>query len=199
MSNLAQCIKNHFTESIQTKIDTADSLVSAIEQAARGLGACLLDGHKILCCGNGGSASDALHFSGELLNRLERERPSLPAIALNADIATMTAIGNDYSFNEIYSKQLCALGQPGDLLLVLTTSGNSQNILEAVKTAHKRQINVVALTGKDGGKLKSILEPPDIEIRVPSSRTMRIQETHELIIHCLCDLVDQLIFGEINS
>lgn len=188
-------IKEHFTQSIQTKINSADTLSTSISQAAKTMAEALLDGHKILSCGNGGSACDAMHFSGELLNRLEIERPSLPAIALTGDIATITAIGNDYSYEDIFSKQILALGQAGDVLLAITTSGNSSNILAAVQAAHDRQMNVVALTGRDGGKLPSILENSDVEIRIPSERTIRIQETHILVLHCLCDLIDHQIFG----
>ncbi len=193
--DLIQRIKDHFSESIQTKIESADTLSTSISQAAKKMADSLIDGHKILACGNGGSACDALHFSGELLNRLERERPSLPAIALTGDIATITAIGNDYSYDEIFSKQVHALGQAGDILLAITTSGNSANILAAVDAAHDRQLSVIAMTGRDGGKLQSMLNSDDVEIRVPANRTIRIQETHLLILHCLCDAIDQLIFG----
>ncbi len=197
--DLIQRIKDHFSESIQTKIESADTLSTSISQAAKKMADCLLDGHKILSCGNGGSACDALHFSGELLNRLERERPSLPAIALTGDIATITAIGNDYSYDEIFSKQVHALGQAGDILLAITTSGNSANILSAVDAAHDRQMTVIALTGRDGGKIQSILNTDDLEVRVPANRTIRIQETHLLILHCFCDAIDQLIFGAIDK
>ncbi len=193
--DLIQRIKDHFSESIQTKIESADTLSSSIYQASKKMADSLLDGHKILSCGNGGSACDSLHFSGELLNRLERERPSLPAIALTGDIATITAIGNDYSYDEIFSKQVHALGQAGDILLAITTSGNSTNLLNAVNAAHDRQVTVIALTGRDGGKIQSILNSNDVEVRVPANRTIRIQETHLLILHCFCDLIDQLIFG----
>lgn len=193
--DVIQRIKEHFTESIQTKINAADTLATPIAQASKIMSDALLDGHKILSCGNGGSASDAIHFSGELLNRLEIERPSLPAIALVADISTITAIGNDYDYNDIFSKQIHALGQAGDILLALTTSGNSKNILNAVEAAHERQMNVIALTGKDGGIIQSLLKEHDVEIRVPATRTMRIQETHILILHTLCDIIDQQLFG----
>lgn len=190
-----QLIKEHFTESIQTKIEAADTLATSIDKAGTLMSSALLDGHKILICGNGGSACDALHFSGELLNRLEIERPSLPAIALTGDIAAITAISNDYNYNDIFSKQIHALGQAGDVLIALTTSGNSANILTAIEAAHDRQMSVVTLTGRDGGKAQSILKDCDIEIRVPAERTIRIQETHILILHCLCDIIDQHIFG----
>lgn len=197
--DLIQRIKDHFSESIQTKIASADTLSTSISQAAKKMADSLIDGHKILACGNGGSACDALHFSGELLNRLERERPALPAIALTGDIATITAIGNDYTYDDVFSKQVQALGQAGDVLLVITTSGNSKNLLTAVEAAHDRQVHVVALTGKDGGKIQSMLNADDVEIRVPANRTMRIQEVHLLILHCLCDAIDQLIFGTSNK
>lgn len=193
--NFNTLIQQHFSESIQIKILSADTLIPVIEKAGHQLARSLLDGHKILCCGNGGSASDAQHFSGELLNRLERERPSLPAMALTTDTSTLTAIGNDYSFDDIFSKQVYAFGQAGDLLIVLTTSGHSKNIIQAVQAAHARQMSVIALTGRDGGEIPALLDKNDIEIRVPSQRTLRIQETHILIIHCLCDLIDEHLFG----
>jgi len=151
----------------------------------------------VLSCGNGGSAGDAQHFSSEMLNRFERERPSLPAIALSTDTSTLTSIANDYSFNEIFSKQIRALGQAGDILLAYTTSGNSGNIIEAIKAAHDRDMTVITITGKDGGQLSSLslLKDHDIELRVPSHSTARIQETHLLITHCLCDLIDYQLFG----
>lgn len=194
MDDLHQRIKHSFNESIQTKITAADLLPDSIAEAAKKLAQCLLDSHKILSCGNGGSAGDAQHFSSELLNRFESERPSLPAIALSTDTSTITAIANDYSYNDIFSKQIKALGQSGDLLLAITTSGNSKNVLEAVAAAHAREMDVIALTGKDGGELASLLAENDIEIRVPSESTARIQESHLLIIHCLCDLIDFQLF-----
>jgi len=197
--DFTQYIKEHFSEHIQIFIQAADTLSITIEKAGKMMAKSLLDGHKILSCGNGGSSCDALHFSGELLNRLEKERPSLPAIALTGDIATITAIGNDYSFDDIFEKQIQALAQAGDIVLAITTSGNSKNILKAVDAAHARQACVVALTGKDGGQISPILNENDIEIRVPIQRTLRIQEVHIFILHCLCDLIDQQIFGSSNS
>ena len=149
---------------------------------------------KILCCGNGGSASDAQHFSGELLNRLEKERPALPAIALTTDTSTITAIGNDYSYSDVFSKQIEALGNDGDTLLAISTSGNSENIIKAIDVAHKKNMAVVALTGKNGGKIRHLLNNNDVEICVPAERTIRIQEIHILIIHALCDYIDQHLF-----
>lgn len=188
-------IKQHFTDSIQTKIEAADKLPAVIAQAGELLTRCLLNEKKILTCGNGGSSCDAVHFSSELLNRYKCERPSLPAIALTTDMATITAIGNDYSFTEIFSKQIRALGNKGDVLLAISTSGESKNILEAIHTAHDRGLTVLALTGREGGTIAEILKGDDIEIRVPAEETARIQETHLLIIHCLCDLIDMKLFG----
>lgn len=193
--NLVEEVKSHFSESIQVKMKAAEVLPEKIAMAAQLMAKSLLDEHKILCCGNGGSASDAQHFSGELLNRLEIERPSLPAIALSADTGAITAIANDYSYELVFAKQVQALGQRGDVLLAITTSGNSSNILQAVKTAHDRRMHIVALTGKNGGEISSLLNDADIEVRVPATRTIRIQEVHGLIIHCLCDLLDKQLFG----
>lgn len=195
MNTILDRIHHHFSESIQTKINTADSILPCIGTASEKIVQCLLDGNKILSCGNGGSACDALHFSSEMLNRFKQERPSLPAIALTADIATITSIANDYNYNEIFAKQIRALGQPGDILLAISTSGNSGNILQAIQAAHDRNMIVIALTGYDGGKIPSVLQEHDIEVRVPASDTARIQETHLLIIHCLCDIVDCQLFG----
>jgi len=156
----------------------------------------LLSGGKILSCGNGGSAGDSQHFSSELLNRFERERPSLPAIALTTDSSTVTSIANDYSYNEVFSKQIRALGNPGDVLLAISTSGNSANVIQAIQAAHEREMTVVALTGKNGGGMASLLTADDVEIRVPSDITARIQEVHLLVIHCLCDFIDCALFGE---
>ena len=155
----------------------------------------LLNDKKILCCGNGGSAGDAQHFSAELLNRFEQERPPLPAIAITTDSSTLTAIANDYDFNEVFSKQVMALGQAGDVLLAISTSGNSRNIMEAMKAAHERNMVIVVLSGKDGGTMAPLLKDSDVEIRVPSDRTARIQEVHLVVIHCLCDFIDTTLFG----
>lgn len=154
----------------------------------------LRDGGKILSCGNGGSAGDAQHFSSELLNRFEMERPALPAMALTTDSSTLTSIANDYSYNEIFSKQIMALGQAPDVLLAISTSGNSANVVAAVTAAHQRDMRVVALTGCDGGEIAGSLSENDIELRVPVKRTARIQEVHLLVIHCLCDLIDNNLF-----
>lgn len=167
-----------------------------IEAAAERLVACLLADGKILACGNGGSAGDAQHFSSEMLNRFERERPGLPAIALTTDSSTLTSIANDYHFDDVFSKQVRALGQRGDMLICYTTSGNSRNILNAINAAHDRGLSVIAMTGRDGGGLAELLNDADIEIRVPAKSTARIQEVHLLITHCLCDLIDHQLFGD---
>jgi D-sedoheptulose 7-phosphate isomerase len=192
---LTDRIRQHFTDSIQTKITAADILPEAIARGAALMVQALLDGHKILSCGNGGSAADAQHFSAELLNRFEAERPGLPAIALSTDTSTITSIANDYSYDEIFAKQVKALGQPGDILLAISTSGNSRNVLQAIKAAHDRGVKVVALSGRSGGEMVSLLSADDVEIRVPAESTARIQETHLLAIHCICDLIDYQLFG----
>ncbi|QTS84167.1 phosphoheptose isomerase [Coxiella endosymbiont of Amblyomma nuttalli] len=192
--DLYQRIKYNFNESIQTKITSIDVLVDPIARAGALMVQCLLKHHKILTCGNGGSAADAQHFSSEMLNRFESERPSLQAIALTTDPSTVTSIANDYSFTEIFAKQIKALGSSGDILLAISTSGRSKNILQAIEAAHQREVNVVALTGHDGGELIALLNSNDIEIRVPATSTARIQETHLLIIHCLCDIIDRQLF-----
>jgi len=188
-------IYQHFTDSIQTKHDALEVLVEPIETAAQTIVQSLLNNGKILSCGNGGSAGDAQHFSSEMLNRFERERPSLPAIALSTDTSTITSIANDYSYDEIFSKQIRALGQQGDILLAYTTSGNSDNVIQAANAAHDRGLTIIAVTGKDGGELAPLLIDTDIEIRVPSTSTARIQEVHLLVTHCLCDLIDFQLFG----
>jgi D-sedoheptulose 7-phosphate isomerase len=189
-----------FSASIEAKITAADILPVHIAQAAQVMADALLSGHKILSCGNGGSAADAQHFSAELINRFERERPGLPAIALTTDTSTLTSIANDYHYDEIYSKQIRALGQNGDVLLAISTSGRSNNIVQAVLAAHDAGMFVVALTGKDGGPLAQVLNPPqDVEIRVPHEQTARIQEVHLCVIHYLCDLIDNQIFGEVQG
>ncbi len=188
-------IQAHFTDSIATKEISAQVLPEAIHAAGSAMVNCLLNEGKILSCGNGGSAGDAQHFSAELLNRFEKERPGLPAVALTTDSSTLTAIANDYDYNEIFSKQVSALGQRGDVLLAISTSGNSANVMAAIRAAQDRQMVTVALTGKDGGAMAELLGPSDIEIRVPSDRTARIQEVHLVVIHCLCDFIDTKLFG----
>lgn len=194
--NLLERIHYHFTASIQTQQDAMEHLSPLIELAAQRFIACLLGDGKILCCGNGGSASEAQHFSSELINRFERERPGLPAIALTTDSAALTSIANDYHFDDVFSKQIRALGHSGDLLVAYTTSGNSPNILKAVTAAHDREMSIIAISGRDGGALAPLLTEMDIEIRVPSDSTARVQEAHLVITHCLCDLIDHQLFGE---
>jgi D-sedoheptulose 7-phosphate isomerase len=194
--NLQDRVKQHFTASIDTKMRALEVLTDPITAAAAAIVQCLLAEGKILSCGNGGSAGDSQHFSSEMLNRFERERPALPAIALSTDTSTLTSIANDYSYKEVFSKQIRALGRAGDILLAISTSGNSPNVLEAVKVAQQRNLRVVALTGKEGGALRELLREGDIEICVPSAVTARIQEVHLLAIHCLCDLIDAQLFGE---
>lgn len=193
--DLLERIHAHFQDSIAVKQLAKAELGSPIHLAGDALVRCLLDQGKILSCGNGGSAGDAQHFSAELLNRFEQERPGLPAIALTTDTSTITAIANDYDYNEIFSKQVMALGQTGDVLLAISTSGNSVNVIRAIAAAHERNMVVVALTGRDGGEIAHILTEKDIEIRVPSDRTARVQEVHLVVIHCLCDFIDTRLFG----
>jgi DnaA initiator-associating protein len=190
-----QRIRDLFNESIQTKIAAVDLLTEPVARAGEAMVHSLLNGHKILACGNGGSAGDAAHFSSEMLNRFERERPSLPAIALTTDTPTLTSIANDYSYNEVFAKQIRALGQPGDILLAISTSGNSRNVIAAMEAALNRDMIIVALTGRDGGNMAGLLGPNDVEVRVPSNSTARVQECHLLVIHCLCDYIDRRLFG----
>jgi phosphoheptose isomerase len=196
MNHIVERIRTSFTDSIQTKINAADAIINIIAEAGEEMVQTLLEGHKILSCGNGGSACDALHFSSEMLNRFKQERPGLPAIALSADMATLTSIANDYHFSDIFAKQVRALGHAGDILLAISTSGNSTNVVNAIKAAHDKNMSVIALTGYDGGKIPDYLQEKDIEIRVPAFETARIQETHLLIIHCLCDIIDFRLFGQ---
>lgn len=188
-------VREHFAESIATKQTAAEQLVESIIAAGRVMSDALLNDGKILTCGNGGSAADSQHFSSELLNRFELERPGLPAIALTTDSSTLTSISNDYAYEEIFSKQVRALGRREDVLLGISTSGNSENVIRAIATAHERDMRVVALTGRDGGRMADVFVEGDVEIRVPATRTARIQEVHILVIHCLCDLIDTTLLG----
>ncbi|OAJ34975.1 phosphoheptose isomerase [Piscirickettsia salmonis] len=188
-------IEQQFHESMATKEQALAELPTIIAGAAALIVQALIDGHKVLACGNGGSAGDAQHFSSEMLNRYERERPELPAIALTTDTSTLTAIANDYDYNQVFSKQIRALGNSGDILLAYTTSGNSKNILTAITTAQERNIKVIAITGRDGGEAAKLLSEEDLEVRVSANKTARIQETHLLITHCLCDTIDNTLFG----
>jgi D-sedoheptulose 7-phosphate isomerase len=188
-------INKHFQDSISTKQLAAELLAEPISLGALAVTQCFLNGGKVLSCGNGGSAGDAQHFSSEMLNRFEMERPGLPAVALTTDSSTVTSIANDYSYNEIFSKQVAALGHAGDVLLAISTSGNSDNVNMAIDAAHEREMTVIALSGKSGGEMAARLSLNDVEIRVPSDSTARVQEVHLLVIHCICDLVDHQLFG----
>lgn len=188
-------ILDHFKSSAETALETGEALSADIEKCANALIATLEAGGKILLCGNGGSAADASHFSAELLVRFEKERAALAAITLSADTATITAAGNDFDFSQIFSRQIEALARPGDHLVVITTSGNSENLVEAVAAAKRvGGVSISALSGRDGGKLSHALQAQDIELRVPSSITARIQEAHAIIIHVLCTLIDRHFF-----
>ncbi len=188
-------IRQHFEESAEVKLAALSQLCEPLAEAVEVLAACLVNNGKILACGNGGSAADAQHFAAELVGRFEVERHELAAIALSTDSSILTAIGNDYGFNLIYAKQVRALGQPGDVLLAISTSGNSANVIEAIDAAHENELRVIALTGKGGGTIGERLFAGDIHLCVPAARTARIQETHLLIIHCLCDGIDCQLMG----
>lgn len=195
MSTIAR-IEQHFRDSADTKLRAVETMVPAISEAIDLLVAALTSGGKALACGNGGSAADAQHFAAELVGRFERERPGLPAVALTTDSSILTAIGNDYDFNVVFAKQVHALGQPGDVLLAISTSGNSANVIAAIEAAHEREMHVIAMTGRDGGKIAGLLREGDINLCVPSQRTARIQEVHLLTLHCLCDGIDVALLGE---
>lgn len=188
-------VAKHFEDSAQTKLNAIDALSAPIAAAIEILTHSLLNGGKILACGNGGSAADAQHFAAELVGRFEAERQELAAIALTTDSSILTAVGNDYAFNQIFSRQVRALGHAGDVLIAISTSGNSGNVIEAIRAAHEHDMRVVALTGKGGGQIGEMLRDDDIHLCVPADRTARIQETHLLIIHCLCDGIDALLLG----
>lgn len=188
-------IRQHFHDSVQAKLDAVDPLAGPLESAAALMVGCLVGERKILACGNGGSAGDAQHFAAELLNRFEMERPGLAAVALTTDSSTLTAIANDYDFQQVFSKQVRALGQAGDVLLAISTSGNSPNVLEAVRAAHDKGMAVVALTGREGGRMTELLATGDVHVCVPARSTARIQEVHLLCLHCLCDAIDTQLFG----
>jgi D-sedoheptulose 7-phosphate isomerase len=189
-------IRRHFEESIAVKQAALAVLLTPIADAATLLAATLRKDGKILSCGNGGSAGDAQHFAAELLNRFEMERPGLAAMALSTDTSTLTSIANDYAYEQVFSKQVGALGRAGDVLLAISTSGNSANVVAATQAAHERGMRVIALTGRDGGRMATALHDGDMEIRVPAQRTARIQEVHLVVIHCLCDAIDQALFGK---
>ena len=185
-----------FSDSIEIKQRAAEVLCPVVAEVAEALIKCLVEGHKLLVCGNGGSAADAQHFAAEMLNRFEAERPGLPAIALTTDSSTLTSIANDYQFSDVFARQIRALGQSGDVLLAITTSGGSANIVSAIEAAHDRDMPVVLLSGRDGGAAAVALAQGDLEIRVPSDSTARTQEVHILVLHCLCDLIDRSLLGE---
>ena len=189
-------IEQHFIDSADLKYQAAPVLSKPIAQAISAIVASLTSGGKVLACGNGGSAADAQHFSAEFVGRFERERPELAAIALTTDTSILTAVGNDYAFDAVFSRQVRALGQPGDVLLAITTSGNSSNILAAVEAAHARDMVVIGMTGRDGGKMGHMLRETDVHICVPHPRTARIQEVHILAMHCICDGVDAVLMGD---
>jgi D-sedoheptulose 7-phosphate isomerase len=193
--DLISRISENFSESAHLKLQSMDALAGPIAAAAEHMVQCLKHDGKILACGNGGSAADAQHFSAELLNRFEMERPGLAAVALTTDSSTLTSIANDYDFDQVFSKQVRALGHADDVLLAISTSGNSRNVIAAIQAAHESQMGVVALTGRNGGNMGEILLPSDIHICVPATSTARIQEVHLLILHCLCDAIDCLLLG----
>lgn len=194
--SLAQRIQSQFDDSIAAKQAALAVMAASIEAAARAMATSLAAGGKVMACGNGGSAADSQHFAAELLNRFEKERPPLAAIALTTDTSTLTSIANDYAYDQVFAKQVTALGRTGDVLLAISTSGNSPNVMTAITAAHARGVRVVALTGKGGGKIATLLAGDDIHLCVPADRTARIQEVHLLTIHCLCDGIDALILGE---
>ena len=192
---LEQRIEQHFIDSADLKYQSAQVLSKPIAAAIQAILASVTSGGKVLACGNGGSAADAQHFAAEFVGRYERERPELAAIALTTDSSILTAIANDYDFNVIFSKQVRAFGSAGDVLLALSTSGNSGNVLAAIEAAHEREMTVVALTGRSGGKITHTLRETDVHICVPHDRTARIQEVHLLVLHCICDGVDAQLLG----
>jgi D-sedoheptulose 7-phosphate isomerase len=194
--DLVEHLRAHFEEGIELRTRMAATLPAQIARAGEALAAALRSGHKALACGNGGSAADSQHFAAELVGRFERERPGLPGIALTVDSSALTAIANDYDYDRVFSKQVEALGTAGDVLLAISTSGNSKNVIAAIKSAQSRGLVVIALTGRDGGEMGRIMRPNDFHLNVSHPRTMRVQEVHLLVIHCLCEVVDNVLFGE---
>jgi D-sedoheptulose 7-phosphate isomerase len=193
--DLISRISENFSESAHLKLQSMDALAGPIAAAAKRMVQCLNSDGKILACGNGGSAADCQHFSAELLNRFEMERPGLAAVALTTDTSTLTSIANDYDYEQVFSRQVRALGNAKDVLVAISTSGNSRNVIAAIEAAHESQMGVIALTGKGGGKMGEILQPSDVHICVPATSTARIQEVHLLALHCLCDAIDCLLLG----
>ena len=197
MIDIQQRIAQHFQDSVDTKKRVAAALTPHIATAAHVMVDCLKSGGKILACGNGGSAGDSQHFAAELVGRFEREREELAAIALTTDSSILTAVGNDYSFDEIFSRQVRGLGKSGDVLFAISTSGNSKNVVAAIEAAHLKGMHIVGMTGRNGGKITSLIKAGDVLLNVDSQVTTRIQEVHLLMLHCLCDAIDNLIFGEL--
>ncbi|WP_322103760.1 phosphoheptose isomerase [Paraburkholderia sp. J41] len=189
-------IQQHFRDSAALALAAMETLAVPVAAAVDTMFAALANSNKILACGNGGSAANAQQFAAELIGRFERERPGLPALALTTDASVLTAVANDYAYEQVFAKQVRALGQPGDVLLALTTSGNSANVLAAIEEAHEREMIVIALTGKGGGEVSAALADTDIHLCVPGDRTARIQEVHLLAIHCLCDGIDAMLLGD---
>jgi len=196
LSPLVPRMAAHFEQAQETFRANTSLLAPTLAQAVERLFTALSNDHKILACGNGGSASDAQHFIAELVGRIERDRLPLAGIALNTDTSILTAVGNDYGFDEIYARQVLALGQPGDVLVAISTSGNSSNVLQAIRAAHERDVQVLALSGKGGGQLNILLRDTDLHLCVASTRTMRIQEVHIMLLHALCDGIDALLLGD---
>ena len=197
MVNIENRITRHFQDSVETKQRVAAALTPHIAAASQLMVASLKQGGKILACGNGGSAGDSQHFAAELVGRFEREREALAAIALTTDSSILTAVANDYSFDEIFSKQVRGLGKNGDVLFAISTSGNSKNVVAAIEAAHLKGMRVVGMTGRNGGKIASLMKNTDVLLNVDSQVTTRIQEVHLLTLHCLCDAIDNLMFGEL--
>lgn len=193
--SLTQRVSKHFDDSAEVKLQSKKVLAAPIAHAAQAMVECLMHDGKILVCGNGGSAADSQHFAAELINRFEVERPGLPAVALTTDSSVLTSIANDYDYKQIFSKQVRALGMEGDVLVAISTSGNSPNVVEAIIAAHERGMIVVALTGRDGGQMAAMLNERDFNLCVPAQNTARVQEVHLLILHCLCDAIDHLLLG----
>jgi D-sedoheptulose 7-phosphate isomerase len=194
--NLPDRIARQFSDSVETKRNAAAIMAGPIATAVEAMAAALQAGGKVMACGNGGSAADSQHFAAELLNRFERERAPLAAIALTTDTSTLTSIANDYSYDEVFAKQVRGLGRASDVLLAISTSGNSPNVLAAMAAAHELGVRVVALTGKGGGQMLTVLNADDIHLCVPADRTARIQEVHLLVLHCLCDGIDAILLGD---
>ena len=194
--NQAENLRKHFEEGIELRRKMAQAMPEKIARAGEALAQALKAGRKVLACGNGGSAADCQHFAAELVGRFERERPGFPAMALTTDTSALTAIANDYSYDVVFSKQVESLGQAGDFLLGISTSGNSKNVIAAIRSAQARGMRVIALTGRDGGEMGRILRDDDFHLNVEHQRTMRVQEIHLLTVHCLCEVVDNVIFGE---